>query len=297
MLSIAIQSETLAGLATEARKLSDDLRKGVVGDILENTPKGVDETPKYVEALGEKPVDTPPAPPVADTPPAPPTDTGVDLDAEGLPWDQRIHSSGKTKVKNGNWRVKAGIDKDLHATVLAELKQTMGAPPPPPAAPDDGEDMFKDNVPTPPPAAPAEPATPPPPPAADAPPPPPAADAPPPPPATPAEPVKQMTELANGCTYEAMINNGWSDEQLIDTGRMVIVNPEPATPPPPPAATDAVTTFPQLMSMITNLINEKKITTEQLDAIAVELGLPNWQGFANRSDLAPTVAAKVQALV
>lgn len=92
-----------------------------------------------------------PAPPPANTaatvaPPAPPTQThapGVELDSAGLPWDARIHSESKSKIADGTWRQKRGVDKTLLADVEAELKRVMAipaahdsfAPPPPPAAP------------------------------------------------------------------------------------------------------------------------------------------------------------------
>jgi outer membrane biosynthesis protein TonB len=61
------------------------------------------------------------------------------LDAEGLPWDQRIHASSKTRNADGTWRQRRGVDPSLVEHVRAELKQTMSAPapaaPPPPVAP------------------------------------------------------------------------------------------------------------------------------------------------------------------
>ena len=82
----------------------------------------------------------PPAPPVvlagAATPPPPPPAAhppGIDVDAAGMPWDGRIHSSSKAKVADGTWRQKRNLDPALLSSVTAELKQTMGlgvAPPP-----------------------------------------------------------------------------------------------------------------------------------------------------------------------
>lgn len=46
----------------------------------------------------------------------------VELDAKGLPWDSRIHSSGKTKLANGNWRYKGGVPPERIAAVEAELR-------------------------------------------------------------------------------------------------------------------------------------------------------------------------------
>lgn len=70
----------------------------------------------------------------------------VDVDADNLPWDERIHASTKTKNKDGTWRALRGVDPDILARVTAELKGVMGAkveptgdapaaPPIPPAPP------------------------------------------------------------------------------------------------------------------------------------------------------------------
>lgn len=69
---------------------------------------------------------------------------GVDLDAKGLPWDNRIHSSNKQKAADGIWRKRRGVNDTIMAQVETELRQLMGAPaaqplpqappPPPPAA-------------------------------------------------------------------------------------------------------------------------------------------------------------------
>lgn len=62
----------------------------------------------------------------------------VELDTEGLPWDERIHASTKSKVENGNWRAKKGLnDAAFVAKVKAELRARvavgMSAAMPPPA--------------------------------------------------------------------------------------------------------------------------------------------------------------------
>lgn len=57
----------------------------------------------------------------------------VELDAKGLPWDSRIHSSSKNKLANGCWKVARGKVPEYVAQVEAELKS--GAPSFPPVAP------------------------------------------------------------------------------------------------------------------------------------------------------------------
>jgi len=65
--------------------------------------------------------------------PAAPTShaSDVELDSKGLPWDERIHASTKTKVADGTWKAKRGInDPALVARVEAELRARVAAPAP-----------------------------------------------------------------------------------------------------------------------------------------------------------------------
>lgn len=80
-----------------------------------------------------------------------PAPTG-DLDVNGLPWDERIHSETRNTNKDGSWRNRRNLDKTVLETVTAELKsrgtpaqETAVIPPPPAPTP----------VPPPPPSAPA----------------------------------------------------------------------------------------------------------------------------------------------
>ncbi len=119
-----------------------------------------------VDNLPPQPVDNPPAPPVDNLPPpqapvAPPapviSDTPVDnspvtpsekgaepseydvlpagnsveVDSAGLPWDGRIHSGGKTKLADGTWRDKRGVDNSEREAIVAELTKVMAIPTPP----------------------------------------------------------------------------------------------------------------------------------------------------------------------
>lgn len=68
---------------------------------------------------------------------------GSDMfDAEGYPWDNRIHSETRSRNADGTWRVRRGADKDLVAAVRLEFKNgaanaaelTDNAAPPPPVA-------------------------------------------------------------------------------------------------------------------------------------------------------------------
>lgn len=51
------------------------------------------------------------------------TTSTTDVDAAGLPWDERIHSSSKEKlVKDNTWKLKRGVDKNLVAQIEAEYR-------------------------------------------------------------------------------------------------------------------------------------------------------------------------------
>lgn len=47
---------------------------------------------------------------------------GVELDATGLPWDERIHAGTKAKNKDGSWKGKRGVQPVLITEVEAELR-------------------------------------------------------------------------------------------------------------------------------------------------------------------------------
>lgn len=83
----------------------------------------------------------------------------VELDKNGIPWDERIHAGTKRKNADGTWSLKKGVDKELAAQIIAEYQvaapttTTVPAVPAAPSAP---------SAPTPPapPAAPVPPAPP-----------------------------------------------------------------------------------------------------------------------------------------
>jgi hypothetical protein len=92
------------------------------------------------------------------------TVTTVELDKNGIPWDERIHAGTKRKNADGTWSLKKGVDKDLAAQIIAEYQvaaPTTTTVPAAPAAP------AKPGVPPTPPAAPAKPGVPPTPPKAE----------------------------------------------------------------------------------------------------------------------------------
>lgn len=92
--------------------------------------------------------------------------TTVELDKNGILWDERIHAGTKRKNADGTWSLKKGVDKELAAQIIAEYQSaapTTATVQATPAAP------AKPGVPTPPapPAAPAKPGVPPAPPKAE----------------------------------------------------------------------------------------------------------------------------------
>lgn len=88
----------------------------------------------------------PSAPPAVVAPPAfspNPNPGNVALDSDGLPWDNRIHSTPATINKTGGkWRARKNLAEGIAEAVTAELRQAMSAPlavpastiPQPPAA-------------------------------------------------------------------------------------------------------------------------------------------------------------------
>lgn len=84
-------------------------------ESLYTSPGTIDEQQAAIAAAKLKEITTPPA--------------GVDLDSNDLPWDNRIHSAGKTKlVKDQTWKKKRNLDPALVLQVENELRQAMAAP-------------------------------------------------------------------------------------------------------------------------------------------------------------------------
>lgn len=52
----------------------------------------------------------------------------VETDIEGIPWDERIHSGGKTKSGNGKWTKRKRLADGEYETVYAELLAAKKAP-------------------------------------------------------------------------------------------------------------------------------------------------------------------------
>jgi hypothetical protein len=124
---------------------------GGTREAIDVTPVGANERP-FIPGLqsaaaifgGAAQAPAAPSAPAApvQAPPAPTEQAsdGAGLDKRGLPWDQRIHASTKTKKADGTWTARRNIDPALVPRVEAELLQLMSTaratdPPAPPAAP------------------------------------------------------------------------------------------------------------------------------------------------------------------
>ena len=96
---------------------------------------GAPNVPSALPAAESSAVTTP-------TPPPAPSPTG-EIDADGVPWDSRIHSGPadkKPKNADGRWRRGRGVSDEVHAAITAELRAAQGlapiaADPTPAAAP------------------------------------------------------------------------------------------------------------------------------------------------------------------
>lgn len=62
-----------------------------------------------------------------------PAGDAPDVDADGLPWDERIHSGNHGLNKDGTWRKRKGVDAAIVQTVTAELRGKQPDPIDPPA--------------------------------------------------------------------------------------------------------------------------------------------------------------------
>jgi hypothetical protein len=195
----------------------------------------------------------------APTPPAPPAPPGAPLapefDANGMPWDARIHASNKAKTITGAWKYKRGVDDATKASVEASLPRgpaTVSAettanalPPLPPTPP--APTLFN------------EPGTP---------------FAPPLPPHT-IKVAGVPTTLENVAAPLAPV-------------------PLPPNLPPPPVpdedATESID-FPTLMIRVSEAMGAGQLTHDQITAKIKPIGIDNLFTLSSRPDLVAGAAA------
>lgn len=110
--------------------------------------------------------DTPPIPPAVTETAQPSVNTNeLELDGNGVPWSEDVHSKPAKLSTKGVWRKRRGVSDDAYnkyvETALAQLGTTAPPPPPPPAT--TAQEPAAPAAPTPPPPPPAtttqEPAT------------------------------------------------------------------------------------------------------------------------------------------
>jgi len=128
----------VAILPTEPRPLTEaDVTTVVLSEPL--TPEaafGASASPFVPVASATAPASAPagtqaaPSPimPIGSTATSSASPSDVDLDAEGLPWDERIHSSNGKKSANGVWMKRRGLNQLVEQKVRAELRETYPEP-------------------------------------------------------------------------------------------------------------------------------------------------------------------------
>lgn len=102
------------------------------GDMSGSAPSPADAAPS--PTAPEVPQGGVPVPPSAASVPAPPSTApevpaapttsapSGELDVNGLPWDERIHASSKTRNADGSWRQRRNLSPVTLETVTAELR-------------------------------------------------------------------------------------------------------------------------------------------------------------------------------
>lgn len=182
----------------------------------------------------------------------------VELDAEGLPHDARIHAPSKLKLKREcTWKLKKSIDPVLVENVKAELREAMAAP----AATTKTSSVKPKS-----PASPAGPAS----------------------PAAPKPPVVEVKYVTS--------DGEWTRAQLLDAGyddagvdALPIANDKDVTV----LETTTGVTFPELMQLVTPALAAKTITDEQVTAACVKHGVASIALIAARLDLIPAVKTEL----
>lgn len=235
-------------------------------------------------------------------------EVGDTIDADGLPWDQRIHSRGKTRLADNTWRMaRKPNDKsdeewaEYVEGVKAELKALMAIP----VATGAELDVLV-NIPVATAELPVELVTPP------------VVDA------TDVNGVEfrqlsgeihnveingtlEFPPIVDSATFEAVANSDIGAGQPVRIVTPPVVEaPEVVTPPvdaavvtPPiveaPEVVTGPTTFPELMKFIT--VNNKKLTKESVDEALKAQGLASIALLAARTDLIPQVHAALVELL
>lgn len=231
-------------------------------------------TPPDASVAPPAPAPAAPAPPTPPAPPAPPTPpaTGaVELDKNNLPWDARINTSNKAKTTKGVWKMSKGLAEGVYDAVVAELKQVMALSAGQPAAP--------------------------------------AAPTPPTPPTPPAPAVAGVPGMTHSYTTPGVGGTfTTAPGEPVPAGGVWVSTqpmPQPAAPTPPtppvpptpaPGAEEAPTTYAQLLQHITKHMSAQKITSDEINLVCAQNGLPSLNMAANAQHLVPSIFAGCAAI-
>lgn len=287
--SVAQNASNAAGAARDSWVGSQQFPEatgGVVGAIVGGGPRGSlgeEVHPEPAEAFAPgtpeaalaAAVAAPPVPAVAPAPAAtlPPPPPGIEVDAQGVPWDARIHAGSRAKIGDGTWRQKRNLDPEVYKQVMDELRHTMGverrAPQPP--APPAPQQVFAPHPPVPPvPAAvPMPPAD---------------SDDNGPVDATPAAPVVPPAPFVASATPPA---------PPISSTPPVPVSAGAATGASPGSVAGKAPTFPELVKRITAAFNAKTMTQADVSRAVQKVGLTALPMLAARPDLVGDVATEL----
>ncbi len=136
MYQVTIKGRNLEELKKAVADIHNELTGGTILNSDANIQIHKDMGKPVVETVA---TDSEVIPPVETPAPVTPTNTVIDLaaelDNEGLPWDKRINSSGKTKNVKGFWNKKRKIDPEYIVTIKGEIRNAMQFAANPPAVP------------------------------------------------------------------------------------------------------------------------------------------------------------------
>ena len=201
--------------------------------------------------------------------------SGVQVDAEGLPWDSRIHATTKNKTQKGVWKARKGLnDEGLVNRVKAELKALMAMPVAPvvqmrvPVIANDDTAGTR-NI------------------------------------------VEKLTETINirpPTPEETTMMTSFVAAQAMPVPPVAIEPPPvppyigaPAVPtvmpvPPAPAPTGVPSTMLELMPRVTSAVLANKLPQNALLDAVVAVGMPSIPSLQQRPDMVPEVWNRLNAL-
>lgn len=206
---------------------------------------------------------------------SPPPSGAVEFDSKGLPWDERLHSSKKTKNADGSFKRKKGVDDATFEKIAAELRARSGAQAVSPGA--------NSAIPPPPPNL-----------------------APPPVLTVPHDP--QAKAIADGWAVHPAdgryMYKGDVSEAIADVhARYPAPVIAPIAPPAPPAAPSLAApaaggvTWPMIAVLMEQKVNTVAEAVPKLTAIAGKYGLSQFAMFAGKPELFTAAYAELQAMV